>query len=375
MVDFDSYIQHGPNIGVNAPMGDVVFSYSDDECRCSICMANGPLRENQRRHYDAWIPAKNKTFSDEQFLICPPRVLGYHLATRTWSEFFVENVQPIMQTISDDQFTRLQLSPMYKNLIRKLIQSHTSGSERKPLMQDIVKGKGKGLVILLHGPPGVGKTLTAESVAAMAGKPLFSVSPSDIGLDPADVEYNLESLFELAARWRAVLLVDEADVFLESRSSHNSDLTRNALVSVLLRVLEYYSGILILTTNRINHFDIAVQSRVNLGIKYNDLTQDQKHKIFKAFIDGVHEDQIEEKQEILNWFVKDTDALEYFEPLNGRQVRNVLFSAASLGQNDGGTLKLEHIKDIAKSTFKFQESLKVVVQASRAKNEAGRYGD
>jgi SpoVK/Ycf46/Vps4 family AAA+-type ATPase len=238
-------------------------------------------------------------------------------------------------------------------------------------MEDIIKEKGKGLVILLHGPPGVGKTLTAESVAQLAGKPLFSVSPSDIGLNAAEVEENLEVLFELAARWRAVLLFDEADVFLESRSSHSSDLTRNALVPVLLRVLEYYSGILILTTNRIQQFDIAVQSRVNLGIKYKDLSAAQKKKIFSNFIDQIHKDNISDKDDLERWLDKE-DAKEWFDALNGRQVRNVLFSAASLALNDDRRLKVTHIKKMAKSTWQFQDSIKSIVQEARRKAEVGR---
>jgi hypothetical protein len=197
MVDFNSYIQHAPNVGINAPMGDLVFSGRDDECRCAACQGNIALRNNQRRDYDLWDPEiakkENKQFSEEQYLICPPRVLGYHLTTRTWLELTVDELQDIPQPVSDAQFRRLQLQLTYKNLIQNLVQSHTNRSGKEPLMEDIVKGKGKGLVILLHGPPGVGKTLTAESVASLAGKPLFAVSPSDIGLDPAEVEHNLVS--------------------------------------------------------------------------------------------------------------------------------------------------------------------------------------
>jgi SpoVK/Ycf46/Vps4 family AAA+-type ATPase len=207
-------------------------------------------------------------------------------------------------------------------------------------------------------------------VASLAGKPLFSVSPSDIGLDPVDVEHNLESLFELAARWRAVLLFDEADVFLENRSGNTADLKRNALVAVLLRVLEYYSGILILTTNRINKFDIAAQSRVNLGIKYNDLEKEEKFNIFKAFLDSVDEEQIADKKGIIKWF-KEDDGWEYFEKLNGRQIRNVLFSAASLASKEKEQLAQHHINSMAKVTQKFNQSLKDVVTHSRLYNEVG----
>lgn len=352
-------------------MGDASFSSRDDECHCSSCINNQSLKNNQKREYDNY--KGNKEFMDNtQYLICPPRVLGYHLESRTWLELQSDKVEPIPSLKSKDAFDKLELAKTQKELVKELVQSHTSETGRKPLMEDIMNEKGKGLVILLHGPPGVGKTLTAESVAQLAGKPLFSVSPSDIGLNPAEVEQNLEALFELAARWRAVLLFDEADVFLESRSSHSSDLTRNALVSVLLRVLEYYDGILILTTNRIQQFDIAVQSRVNLGIKYKDLSMDQKKKIFKNFINQIDEGKISDVEHFLGWLDDNPDANDWFEALNGRQVRNVLFSAASLAMRDGGVLKVEHVQKMAKATWQFQDSIKVIVQEARRKAEVGR---
>ena len=49
--------------------------------------------------------------------------------------------------------------------------------------------------------------MVSESVADASGKPLFAVSVSDIGLNPAEAERNLQVLFELAAAWRAVMLL------------------------------------------------------------------------------------------------------------------------------------------------------------------------
>ncbi|KAJ4356772.1 uncharacterized protein N0V89_004808 [Didymosphaeria variabile] len=318
--------------------------------------------------------AKKDFESDEQYMLCPPRVLGYHLTTRTWLELHVDQIKIKKEETNDVAFDKLQLDDEHKTLIRKLVQSHSSSTLKEPMMKDIVKGKGEGLVMLLHGPPGVGKTLTAESVASLTGKPLFAVSISDIGLDPAVVEHNLESLFELAARWRAVLLFDEADVFLESRSANTSDLTRNALVSVLLRVLEYYKGILILTTNRIKQFDVAVLSRVNLGIMYSNLEYPDKIAIFEEFLKPLNRKQVEDREGIIDWFGKHRgEASKLFKPLNGRQIRNVLFSAASLGSMDGGKLRLDHIKTMAQITFDFQESLQLVMESWQAQNEAGRH--
>lgn len=98
------------------------------------------------------------------------------------------------------------------------------------------------------------------------------ITSSDIGTNPSIVEANLTRSFKLAKSWGVVLLIDEADVFMERRGP--ADLERNSLVagqcltySVIqagadwcpgfLRALEFYDGILFLTTNRIGAFDVS----------------------------------------------------------------------------------------------------------------------
>jgi len=130
---------------------------------------------------------------------------------------------------------RLVLKPQKKELIKALITSYISSGDS--MTSDIIEGKGKGLVILLHGGPGTGKTLTAESVAEVAQRPLYRVTCGDIGTDPEGVEKYLDSVLYIGTLWGCVVLLDEADIFLEERTQ--MDLQRNALVSVFLRVLEY----------------------------------------------------------------------------------------------------------------------------------------
>ena len=369
MVDFESYIQHGPPFVAYAPIGDIKFGENDGTCQCATCTANTALKSNQKPHYDG--VKITEDFEETQYMICPPRVLGYHLNGKKWMELDVMTVKDIENLTDASSFQKLELNTVQKELIKKLVKSHASGTEKTPFMRDLMKGKGNGLVILLHGPPGVGKTLTAESVAKVTGKPLFSVSVSDIGLKPAEVEHNLEVLFELAATWRAVLLFDEADVFLESRSSNTSSLDRNALVSVLLRVLEYYDGILILTTNRIRTFDIAVQSRVNFAITYKNLDDKQKRNIYVSFIDQLTDDNCKDKQQLRKWLdEEDNVEASPFKRLNGRQIRNVLFSAASVASNEGdGRLKLDHIRKILRETQKFQEDVHNMIEMARKEAE------
>lgn len=78
------------------------------------------------------------------------------------------------------------------------------------------------------------------------------------------------------------LLLDEADVFLELFSLH--DAHRNALVSVFIRELEYYKGIMFLTTNRVNQMDNAIASRIHLPLKYKSLGLDARGDIWESFL-------------------------------------------------------------------------------------------
>lgn len=67
-------------------------------------------------------------------------------------------------------------------------------------------------------------------------KPLYVVGSGDLGTTARELDMELTRIFSAATKWGAVVLIDEADVFLEKRSLH--DLHRNAMVAVFLRQLE-----------------------------------------------------------------------------------------------------------------------------------------
>jgi SpoVK/Ycf46/Vps4 family AAA+-type ATPase len=199
-------------------------------------------------------------------------------------ELDVINVKEIPR--AEDGFDDLVLPDGHKDLVEALVKTHAVSSNpnedstKDQHNVDIVRGKGKGCIILLHGAPGVGKTSTAECVAAFTGRPLFPVTCGDIGYEADEVEKHLGKNFNLAHRWRCVMLLDEADVFMAKRNK-GSDLKRNELVSAFLRVLEYYSGILFLTTNRISAFDDAFKSRLHLSLYYPTLNEERTMKIWR----------------------------------------------------------------------------------------------
>ncbi|RYP33774.1 hypothetical protein DL767_004641 [Monosporascus sp. MG133] len=276
-------------------------------------------------------------------------------------------------------FERLVLPPGHKDMVVSLVAQHFRDKESKETHQvDIVRGKGKGLIILLHGAPGVGKTTTAEGVAEMFKKPLYQITCGDLGTKAREVEEALEMHFALANRWGCVLLLDEADVFLAARSKE--DFIRNGLVSVFLRVLEYYAGILFLTTNRVGDFDEAFASRIHISLYYPQLDLASTKAIFKLNLDLINERFMSKNREIE---IKEDEILkfaqEYFEAhgaekWNGRQIRNACQTALALAefraQGDDYKqvehvdavveLKVEDLKTVSKAYLQFMQYLNEV---------------
>lgn len=152
-------------------------------------------------------------------------------------------------------------------------------AEMDVLMDDIVAGKSGGTTVLCAGPAGVGKTLTAEVYAEIIGRPLYRVHSGQLGLNVAAMETALKDVLTRAQRWGAVMLIDEADVYIKRRED---DMTMNAVVGVFLRVLEYFNGLLFLTTNRVDDIDEAIVSRCIALIKFNPPDAEARRKIWRV---------------------------------------------------------------------------------------------
>lgn len=220
--------------------------------------------------------------TDEHKLLCNHLIRGYALKEKMWLNLFIGSVQDI--TFNKDAFGSLVLPADTKELILGFTCTQQA---TRIAYDDFIEGKGRGIILLLCGPPGVGKTLTAESVAEQMQVPLFIMSAGDLGMDSKHIEARLLSVLGMCTRWNAILLLDEADIFLEERSRH--EVERNKLVSIFLRVLEYHEGIMFLTTNRVSTFDPAFQSRIHISIDYPDLSPDSRRKIWENFL-GRHND-------------------------------------------------------------------------------------
>ncbi len=131
----------------------------------------------------------------------------------------------------------------------------------------------------MWGPAGVGKTLTAEVYSEIIKRPLYRVHSGQLGLNVAEMEKALKDTLIRAQRWGAVMLIDEADVYIRRR---NDSLSSNAVVGVFLRVLEYFNGLLFLTTNRIDDIDEAIISRCIAMISYHPPHREDRVKIWQV---------------------------------------------------------------------------------------------
>ncbi|KAH7333227.1 P-loop containing nucleoside triphosphate hydrolase protein [Rhexocercosporidium sp. MPI-PUGE-AT-0058] len=367
IIDNFSYMRSRRNPGFGKlALGEYLGLEVTIECPCDTCQKNS-ITKNWLKKILHYTPEKSRdefTDSNSRLLLCPPKVLGYSLKLGCWGQFSVDNIRIIDlsgATVSESFDQGLELDEDNKQLLLGVVRNH----EEAPF-SDVVEGKGRGLVILLHGPPGVGKTLTAEKLARATGKPLLSVSTAEIGVDPAKAERNFTNIFEDASRWKAILLVDEADVFLEERQG-TRELDRNTLVAVLLRVLEYYDGIIILTTNRITALDVAVLSRIHVAIQYRDLNAEQQVKIVNNFLDNIITNKNIENRDFID---REIPKLFKRSRLNGRQIRNILLSASLMARSNQSKLKLVDIEYLKNLTEDFQESLKDLTRTKREKNEA-----
>ncbi|KAI8945343.1 P-loop containing nucleoside triphosphate hydrolase protein [Xylaria longipes] len=278
------------------------------------------LARQTRRKYAARQPrsADNTCLSENHYALCSPIVKGFCLKAKDWDIIW-----------NGDVFKHLVLPEDYKRIVWAFVDSQLSRSDD---FDDVVRGKGRGIIMLLSGEPGTGKTLTSESVAETMKKPLYSMSAGELGDAAGDVETNLRRVLELSAKWNAVLLIDECDIFLEQRTT--SDLHRNKIVSVFLRLLEYYEGVMFLTTNRVASFDPAFESRIHLTINYPELNFDSRLHIWKTFItpgpsSAVQQAELERLSRI---------------KLNGRQIKNVVKTARLLASREQKALALEHLE-------------------------------
>lgn len=287
------------------------------------------------------------TIEPTQLFKCWHSVGGFSFRTKKWGEIFVEGASDIK--FDDNAYNQLVLPRRKKDLIRALVTNSNDS------FSDIIAGKGNGCIFLLHGPPGTGKTLTAEAVAELLHQPLYSVTCGELGVSTEVLETKLRELLDVASIWNAVVLIDEADIFLEQRV--DSDIRRNAMVGIFLRLLEYHQGIMFLTTNRVRTFDEAFHSRISVALRYPDLNAKARRQVWENLLAAAGIAKEDGEGVRLHCADLDVEALVAHD-LNGRQIRTTIRLAIALACSTSESLKMDHFTQNIRVAEQFSSDLR-----------------
>lgn len=217
---------------------------------------------------------------------------------------------------AQDLEKKLILPADTKELVTVLIE----GAAHK--MEDIITGKVGGVIVICTGYPGTGKTLTAEVYSEQIRRPLYVVQCAQLGTDEEELEGELKLVLSRTTRWGAILLIDEADVYVRAREN---DLQQNAIVGVFLRVLERFQGVLFMTSNRATAIDDAIMSRAIAHIKYDLPDHEQLKLIWEVLAENYKVDLYPKDFEML--------ATE-FPGISGRNVKTLLKLATAVARKE-----------------------------------------
>ncbi|KAG8525529.1 uncharacterized protein KY384_009173 [Bacidia gigantensis] len=396
------------------------------QCSCTVCLKLKSTAARRKispfAEYDGITPEKNKVLTSHQYILCSGSITVYELRSLEWrkcgrlvgdrilillSQLYltINKLDRVyVAGIDKPQFDRGMIDTLVvredrRQLVMALAERNTQKADLDGKSQDQrwtadrIEGKGKGTVVLLHGKPGVGKTYTAECIAHYTQRPLLSLTVTDIGTTPEEVEQYLNPLFERAKRWNAILLLDEADIYMEARE--RLDLARNSLVSgihslpeyititsltrgsAFLRAMEQCQSLLFLTTNRVGSFDDAFISRIHVSLYYPDFSDEERKKVWKMLFDKLARDRGDimrvpiDTKDYING--KEVKAVEW----NGREITNAIQTAVALAdfENDKDEegkilLKDTHISQIVRMSKQFKTYLKEVHRADESKRAA-----
>ncbi|KAB2576092.1 putative ribosome biogenesis ATPase nvl [Lasiodiplodia theobromae] len=288
MVDFQQAISRHPHwapaiIGVGADIDD------EDNDVWELC--------REKRMPDAFLQPREMSgggggymggagsLSEDELMLLPYRVYGFVLRTRKWAAFDIDDLHEVRTRPGGEGFKQLVLPSGHRSKLEPLLRHHFRQRQCMKAEQNSPppppgtmnhqylgssSSKQPGLTILLHGVPGVGKTLTAECVASHFSKPFFPLSCSTIlAGSPEDVTARIEEVFSLAAAWDAVLLLEDAEPIV----LHPSTLA----TTTFLHALDNYPGLLFLHTTSPSHLNPTINpslhTRLRLSLSYPPLNE------------------------------------------------------------------------------------------------------
>lgn len=209
---------------------------------------------------------------------------------------------------------------------------------------------GKGISLVCSGPPGTGKTMSAQVIAGVLNLELYKIDISKVvSKYIGETEKNLGEIFEEAKLSNAILFFDEADALFGKRTQVNESKDRyaNIEVSYLLQKIEEYDGITILATNYLNNIDKAFLRRISYIIAFPFPDYDMRLEIWKKAFP---------KEAPISKDVDYEFLAKTFE-LAGGNIRNVSLNSAYLAISEGSDIKMKHVLASTRSELQKMDKL------------------
>ena len=193
-----------------------------------------------------------------------------------------------------------------------------------------------GVRALFMGPSGTGKTLGARLLAAALQMDLYRVDlAAVINKYIGETEKNLSRIFALAEELDVALLLDEGDALLTQRTTvqTSNDRYANLETDYLLQRIESFQGVLIVTTNAVDHIDTAFQRRMDVVVDFRAPEAAERWAIWQLHLPPAHG---------VDWsFLREVAGRCQ---LSGGQIKNAMQHAQLLALDDGGVIRTDHLE-------------------------------
>jgi hypothetical protein len=198
------------------------------------------------------------------------------------------------------------------------------------------RSRGKGVTVLLFGPPGTGKSMAAEVLAGELAMELYRIDLSAVvSKYIGETEKNLSRVFREAERSDAILFFDEADALFGKRSEVRDahDRYANIEINYLLQQMELYTGVAILATNQRHNLDEAFLRRIQIAVECPMPSADDRLRIWTK---ALPQSAPRSSDVDLGFLARSFD-------FSGGNITNVGLSAAFLAADAGDPITMEHL--------------------------------
>ncbi len=208
LIDFHGYAKH--HLGLHRLKKPSTNGVADEGAYIKPLTA-----EEQRANKTAMLKRK------EELIFVSPMLSGFAMGDKLWRtlsskmllepcnantlavQFYIDDIRPLKW--NDEAYDHLVYPEGQKDLVLTFVENH---QRTKAGLDDVIVGKGQGLVSLLSGPPGTGKTLLAEAVADRTRRPLYYLHAEELGTKADLLGEKVKKVFEMATEWNAVILLD-----------------------------------------------------------------------------------------------------------------------------------------------------------------------